>query len=121
MKELWQEGLNVSLGHDCVQDPWYGLGTGNMLDVAHMAVHVCQMTGTAEIDACYDLVTINGAKTLNLGDNYGIGMGKPANLIVLDTNSPFEAIRRRPIVRYVISKGKLLVQRSVPQIQWNGG
>lgn len=120
VKELWQQGLNVSLGHDCVQDPWYGLGTGNMLDVAHMAVHVCQMTGTAEIDACYDMVTINGAKTLNLGDDYGIGVGKSANLIVLDADSHFDAIRRRPIVSYVISKGKLLVQRSVPQIQWHG-
>lgn len=120
VKELWQQGLNVSLGHDCVQDPWYGLGTGNMLDVAHMAVHVCQMTGIAEIDACYDMVTTNGAKTLKLGDDYGIGVSKPANLIVLDADRPIDAIRSRPIVRYVISKGKLLVQRSVPQIKWHG-
>ncbi|WP_293308927.1 cytosine deaminase [Microcoleus sp. PH2017_10_PVI_O_A] len=85
VKELWQHGLNVSLGHDCVQDPWYSLGTGNMLDVAHMAVHVCQMTGMAEIAACFNMVTVNGAKTLYLGDdNYGIDAGKPANLIVLD-------------------------------------
>jgi cytosine/creatinine deaminase len=72
VKELWQAGLNVSLGHDCVQDPWYALGTGNLLDVANMAVHVCQMTGLAEIDACYDMVTWGGARTLNLA-GYGIG------------------------------------------------
>ncbi|TAE75241.1 MAG: cytosine deaminase [Oscillatoriales cyanobacterium] len=94
VKELWQHGLNVSLGHDCVQDPWYSLGTGNMLDVAHMAVHVCQMTGMAEIAACFNMVTVNGAKTLYLGDdNYGIDAGKPANLIVLDAEDCYDAIR----------------------------
>ncbi len=108
VKELWQAGLNVSLGHDCIQDPWYSLGTGNMLDVAHMAVHVCQMTGMAEIDACFDMVTTHGAKTLHLEDKYGIEVGKPANLIVLDADNTFDAIRRRATVLYVISQGKLL-------------
>lgn len=111
VKELWQQGLNVSFGHDCVQDPWYSLGTGNMLDVAHMAVHVCQMTGMAEIAACFNMVTVNGAKTLNLGDeNYGINAGKPANLIVLDAEDCYDAIRRRAAVRYVISRGELLAE-----------
>ncbi|MBW4678793.1 MAG: cytosine deaminase [Microcoleus vaginatus WJT46-NPBG5] len=117
VKELWQQGLNVSLGHDCIQDPWYSLGTGSMLDVAYMAVHVCQMTGMAEIDACYDMVTTNGSRTLQL-DDYGIEIGKPANLIVLDAGDRFEAIRRRATVRYVISRGKLLVETEVPQTKW---
>ncbi|XWK87840.1 MAG: cytosine deaminase [Phormidium sp.] len=118
VKELWQAGLNVSLGHDCVQDPWYSLGTGNMLDVAHMAVHVCQMTGMAEIDACYDMVTVNGAKTLNLTENYGIALGKPANLIVLNAESRYDAIRQRSTVSYVISQGKLLAYTEVPKTEW---
>lgn len=118
VKELWQAGLNVSLGHDCIQDPWYSLGTGNMLDVAHTAVHVCQMTGMAEIDACYDMVTINGAKTLNLVGNYGIAVGKPANLIVLNAESRYDAIRRRASVTYVISQGKLLAHTEAPKTEW---
>jgi len=120
VKELWQAGLNVSLGHDCVQDPWYSLGTGNMLEVAHMAVHVCQMTGMAEIDACFDMVTWHGAKTLHLQDNYGIAIGKPANLIVLDGSSRYDAIRRRATVRYVISPGKLLAYTEPSVTQWKG-
>ncbi|MFB2835180.1 cytosine deaminase [Floridanema evergladense] len=118
VKELWQAGLNVSLGHDCIQDPWYSLGMGNMLDVAQMAIHVCQMTGMAEIDACYDMVTVNGAKTLNLGDSYGIGVGKPANLIVLNAESRYEAIRKRATVIYVISQGKLLAHTEAPKTEW---
>lgn len=120
VKELWQQGQNVSLGHDCMQDPWYSLGTGNMLDVASMAVHVCQMTGIPEINACYDMVTWNAAKTLHLEQQYGIEVGKPANLIVLDADSKYDAIRRRSIVRYVISQGKLLAYTEPPQPQWKG-
>ena len=121
VKELWQQGLNVSFGRDCVQDPWYSLGTGNMLDVAHMAVHVCQMTGMAEIAACFNMVTVNGAKTLNLGDdNYGIEAGKPANLIVLDVEDCYAAIRRRAAVRYVISRGKLLAETAPAKMSFYG-
>lgn len=108
VKELWQAGLNVSLGYDCIMDPWYALGTGNMLDVAHMAAHVCQMMGREEIDACYDMVTWNGAKTLNIADQYGIEEGRDANLILLEAGNRFEAIRTRAAPRYVISRGKLL-------------
>ncbi|MEG3896089.1 MULTISPECIES: cytosine deaminase [unclassified Microcoleus] len=121
VKELWQQGLNVSFGHDCVQDPWYSLGTGNMLDVAHMAVHVCQMTGMAEIAACFNMVTVCGAKTLFLGDeNYGIDAGKSANLIVLDADDCYDAIRRRAAVRYVISRGKLLAETAPAKISFYG-
>jgi cytosine/creatinine deaminase len=118
VKELWQQGMNVSFGHDCVQDPWYSLGTGNMLDVAAMGLHVCQMTGTAEMDACYDMVTWNGAKTLCLGDRYGIEIGKPANLIVLDAQDRYDALRRRATVCHVISQGRLLASTEPPRTTW---
>jgi cytosine deaminase len=120
VKELWQRGLNVSLGNDCVQDPWYNLGTGNMLAVASMAVHACHMTGQAEIDACYAMATHHGAKTLKVEDQYGIEVGKPANLIVLDADSPYDAIRRCATVTHVISRGKLLAQTQPASTTWLG-
>lgn len=118
VKELWQQGLNVSLGHDCIQDPWYALGTGNLLDVAFMAIHVCQMTGRAEMNACYEMITTNGAKTLNLQDEYEIEVGKPANLVILDASDPCDALRRRAIARHVIARGKLLASTAVPTTKW---
>ena len=118
VKELWQNGLNVSLGHDCIQDPWYSLGTGNLLAVAEMAVHVCQMTGMEEIQACFEMVTAGGARTLNVTDEYGIEVGKPANLIVLDAQSPYEAILRRATVKAVISRGQILVETVPPVVRW---
>jgi len=83
IKELWQNGINVSLGQDCIYDPWYIFGTGSIIGVAHMTVHVAQMTGLPEIDACFDMIGINGAKSLHI-DDYGIKAGNPANLVVLD-------------------------------------
>ncbi|MEL7034717.1 MAG: cytosine deaminase [Cyanobacteria bacterium J06592_8] len=110
VKELWQQDINVSLGHDCVQDPWYSLGTGNPLDVAHMAVHVCQMTGISEVEACYDMITWNAAKTLSVGQKYSIEVGETANFIVLDAENRFEAIRKRATIQYVFSQGQLLIE-----------
>lgn len=119
VKELWENGLNVSLGHDCIQDPWYSLGTGNALDVVNMAVHVCQMTGMAQMEACFDMVTHGGAKTLALGkEGYGIAVGRPANLVVLDVESKYEAILRRSAVRYVISRGNVLVETVPSVVKW---
>ncbi|MGC1309656.1 MAG: cytosine deaminase [Phormidesmis sp.] len=120
VKELWQSGLNISLGHDCIQDPWYSLGTGNLLAVADMAVHVCQMTGLEEIDACFEMVTSGGARTLNVQDTYGIEVGKPANLIVLDAKNRYEAILNRATVRTVISRGQVLVETTPPAMTWHG-
>lgn len=119
VKELWRSGLNVSLGHDCIQDPWYSLGTGNLLAVAEMAVHVCQMTGFEEINACFDMVTISGARTLGIQNDYGLSVGKPANLIVLDAHSPYEAILERATVETVVSKGKILVETTPPSVTWH--
>jgi cytosine/creatinine deaminase len=117
VKELWQAGLNVSLGHDCIQDPWYSLGTGNLLDVANMAVHGCQMTGMDEIRACYEMVTWNGAKTLNIQD-YGLKVGNPANIIVLDGDNPYDIIRRRSSVLFVVSSGRVIATTHPNQVEW---
>ena len=109
IKELWQNGTNVSLGQDCIYDPWYIFGTGSMIGVAHMTVHVAQMTGLREIDACFDMIGVNGAKSLYI-DDYGIEVGKSANLIVLDTENSFDALRYQSIPLFVISRGKVIVR-----------
>ncbi len=111
VKELWNAGLNVSFGHDCIQDPWYPLGTGNMLDVAMMGLHVGQMTGVREIDACYDMVTFGGARTLGLGD-YGLSVGGKANLMVLGGENRYEVLRGRSPVLHSFCRGRRVVERS---------
>ncbi|MEL7085701.1 MAG: cytosine deaminase [Cyanobacteria bacterium P01_A01_bin.3] len=117
VKELWQQGTNVSLGHDCIRDPWYTLGTGNMLNVAHMVLHLCQMTGRAEIDACLDMVTHNGARTLNIGDRYGLIPHRPASLVVLNAPNAYEALRTQADVLYSIYNGRVLARTTPAHTQ----
>jgi cytosine/creatinine deaminase len=114
VKELWQNGINVSLGQDCIYDPWYVLGTGSMIGVAHMTVHVSQMTGLKEIDACFDMITRNGACSLNLAD-YGLKVGNPANVVVLPVKTAFEAIRYQVTPLMVISQGKVIAETKQAQ------
>jgi cytosine deaminase len=86
VKELWRNGLNVSLGSDNVMDPWYPLGTGNMLQPAHMAVHACHMTSPEEVEACFSMVTRNAASTLEL-DGYGLAEGMPILCYLIQVTS----------------------------------
>ncbi|MFH8135845.1 cytosine deaminase [Pantoea osteomyelitidis] len=107
VKELLEAEINVCFGHDDVFDPWYPLGTGNMLQVLHMGLHICQLMGYEQIDSGLDLITHNSAKTLGLSD-YGVQMGNAASLIILPAESGFDAVRRQVPVRYAIRNGKLL-------------
>lgn len=111
--ELMAAGINVAFGHDCVMDPWYSLGSADMLEVAHMGLHVAQMTGVAGMRAAFDAVTVNPARILGI-DDYGIAVGKPANCVLLDARDPVEAIRLRATRRYVIKKGAVISETPAP-------
>lgn len=108
VKELLANGINVSMGHDDVFDPWYPLGTGNMLDVVHMGLHVCQMMGRNEIMDSYHFITHHAARTLHLQDTYGIEVGKPASFIVMDSTDFYDVINRKPVVLRSYRKGNLI-------------
>jgi cytosine/creatinine deaminase len=109
VKEQLARGLTVAFGHDCVMDPWYSLGSGDMLEVAQMGLHVGQLTSLDEIAACYRAVTDNAAKILGL-EGYGVAPGSYADLVVLQASDPIEAIRLRPARLYVIRRGKVIAE-----------
>ncbi|AGX06349.1 cytosine deaminase [Bacillus sp. NRRL B-14911] len=115
VKELLEAGMNVSFGHDDIFDPWYPLGTGNMLQVLHMGIHVSQLMGYEEIVRSFDLITDNSARTLHIEDSYGIEAGKPASFIVLDAENEYEAIRKQAAVLYSIRNGRIIAQTSPRQ------
>jgi cytosine/creatinine deaminase len=110
VKEMQAHGITVGWGQDCVLDPWYSLGTADMLDVAFMGLHVAQMTSPDEMARCFDMVTTQNATIMNLRD-YGLRVGAQANLVVLDAGGPVEALRLRPDRLVVVSKGKLVAER----------
>jgi cytosine deaminase len=109
VKEMLALGINVGWGQDCVLDPWYSLGIADMLDVAFMGLHVAQMTSPKEMHTCFDMVTVNNAKTMGLTD-YGLHVGAKASLVVLDAGNPIEALRLRATRLYVIANGQVISQ-----------
>ena len=107
VKEMLATGINVAFGHDCVMDPWYSFGSHDMLEVAHMGLHVAQMTGTDQIRQMYDAVTVNGAKVLGL-EGYGLDRGCRADLVILQAKDAHEALRLQPARLYVIRGGRVI-------------
>jgi len=113
VKELLLGGVNVALGHDSIMDPWFPMGRGDMLAAAQLALFLCHMSGYDEIDAVFDLITANAANVLRIQDRYGIEEGKPANFLVLDAPSAFEALRLLP-ARLQVFKGGREVASTTP-------
>lgn len=108
VKEMLEANINVCFGHDDVFDPWYPMGTANMLQVLHMGLHVCQIMGYEQINDSLKLISSHSARTLNVQDRYGIEVGKPANLLVLPAENGFDAVRRQVPVRYSIRHGRVI-------------
>jgi len=111
VKEMQAMGIPVGWGQDCVLDPWYSLGTADMLDVAFMGLHVAQMTHPAEMARCFTMVTETNAQIMNL-PGYGLKPGDQASLVILDAGHPIEALRLRPDRLAVISRGKLVAGKA---------
>jgi cytosine deaminase len=111
--ELKAAGINVGFGSDCVMDPWYSLGKADMLDVAHMGLHVGQLSSRADMAWCFDAVTKNSAKIMGL-EGYGLHVGCKANMVLLQANDPIEAIRLRAN-RLAVIRGGRTISRTSPQ------
>jgi len=107
--ELMAQGLTVAFGQDCVMDPWYSLGCGDMLEVASMGLHVAQMTSQAAMRQCFDAVTGHPARILGL-EGYGLEAGCHADFVLLQASDPIEAIRLRATRLQVYRRGKLLAE-----------
>jgi cytosine deaminase len=111
VKEMQAHGIRVGWGQDCVLDPWYSLGTADMLDVAFMGLHVAQMSSPADMARCFDMVTNVNASIMGL-DHLGLGVGKRASLVILDAGNPIEALRLRAERIGVVARGKVVAERT---------
>ncbi len=116
IKMFLDNGINVTLGHDCVLDPWYPLGTGNMLQALFMAIHVDQMMGWSDLFKALDLITVNAAKAWRKGyEEYGIKVGGRADILLLNALSDIDALRNLEPPLYVIRRGKLVAENVGPE------
>jgi cytosine deaminase len=105
--ELMDAGIKVAFGHDCVMDPWYSLGSADMLEVASMGLHLAQMTGVEQMKACFQAITEVPAAILGL-EGYGLEKGCNADLVILQAKDPVEALRLKANRLFVIRRGKVI-------------
>jgi len=109
VKELMKAGVNVAFGQDALMDPWYSFGSYDMLEVAHMGLHVAQMTGVEQMQQIFAAVTTNGAKVLGLED-YGLEPGCQADMVILQAANPQEALRLKPARLFVMRRGTVIAE-----------
>ena len=119
--ELDRAGINVCFAQDSMSDPWYPVGNGNLMNILDAGIHIAQMMSIEEISNSLDLITVNGARTLNILDQYGIEAGKPANFIVLNAKGEFEAVCNRVSVACSVRDGEFLFERAPEVITTTNG
>ncbi|WP_386414674.1 cytosine deaminase [Stutzerimonas stutzeri] len=115
--EIDRAGMNVCFGQDSIVDPWYPLGNGNILRILEAGLHICHMLGYEDLQRCLDLITDNSARTLNLGERYGLEVGRPANLLVLSAADDYEMLRTQGHALLSVRNGEVLMRRTPAQIQ----
>jgi cytosine/creatinine deaminase len=105
--EMRRHGILCAFGHDCVMDPWYSLGQADMLEAAHMAIHVGHMTSREAMRFAFEAITTNPAKIMGL-DGYGLDVGCHADFVLLQARDPIEAIRLRATRLAVVRRGRIV-------------
>lgn len=115
--EIDRAGMNVCFGQDSIVDPWYPLGNGNILRILEAGLHICHMLGYEDLQRGLDLITDNSARTLNLGERYGVEVGRPANLLVLSAPDDYEMLRTQGHALLSVRNGEVLMRRTPAQIQ----
>ena len=115
--EIDRAGMNVCFGQDSIVDPWYPLGNGNILRILEAGLHICHMLGYEDLQRSLDLITDNSARTLNLGERYGLEVGRPANLLVLSAPDDYEMVRSQGYALVSVRNGKVLMRRTPAQVQ----
>jgi len=111
VKEFIESGINIAFAQDSINDPWYPMGNGNMMNILDNGIHLAQTMSPKEIQTAFDLITYNGARCLNIQDRYGLEVGKAANFIVLNESTVYEAIRKRVDVLASVRNGDFLFRR----------
>ncbi|MDY4575339.1 MAG: cytosine deaminase [Intestinibacter sp.] len=110
VKELTAEGCNVSFGNDDIFDPWNPLGNASMRDAVFMGLYAGHMLGYEEIMNSYKFVTTNAARTLHLGDGYGIKEGNDASFVIMNAKNYYDALNYDEPVLASYKNGKLIAK-----------
>ena len=114
--EIDRAGMNICFAQDSIRDPWYPVGNGNIIRILDAGLHICHMLGYEDLARCLDFVSDNSAKTLCLGDQYGIEIGRPASFIIMPAKNDYEVVANQAKAILSVRNGKIIMQRQPEQV-----
>jgi cytosine deaminase len=88
---LLESGVVCSVATNNVLNPFTPFGDCSLVRMANLYANVAQIGRPSELASCLDMVTVLPAKLMNLR-NYGVAIGNPADLVVLDCNDRAQAV-----------------------------
>ena len=114
--EIDRAGMNICFAQDSIRDPWYPVGNGNIIRILDAGLHICHMLGYEDLQRCLDFVSDNSAKTLCLGDQYGIEVGRPASFIIMPAKNDYEVVANQVKAILSVRNGKIIMQRQQERV-----
>ena len=114
--EIDRAGMNICFAQDSIRDPWYPVGNGDIIRILDAGLHICHMLGYEDLQRCLDFVSDNSAKTLCLGDQYGIEVGRPASFIIMPAKNDYEVVANQVKAILSVRNGKIIMQRQQDQV-----
>jgi cytosine deaminase len=112
---LREFGVTCSLSTNNVLNPFTPFGDCSLIRMANLYANIAQVGTPAELSSCLDMVTSQSAKLLKLTD-YGIAEGNPADLVVLDTDTPANAVSELAQPLFGLKAGVRTFTRPAPTI-----
>ncbi len=111
IREFLEAGVNISYASDNIRDQFRPIGNGDMLEEGLLTAQVAQMVTKTDLETIFKMGTNNPAKALLLED-YGLEIGKQADLVIFDATNVAEALINQATRNYVIKKGKVVAKNT---------
>lgn len=108
---LAEHGVNCSISTNNVLNPFTPLGDCSLLRMANLQANVCQISHAHRLRDCFAMLTERSARLMNLPD-YGIKVGNPADLVVVDATTPEQAVQEICHPLAVFKRGRRTVTRA---------
>ncbi len=117
INEFLQAGVNISLSSDNIRDPFRPFGRGDLMEEALLTAQLTQRGTPSQLRPLSEMITDNPAMALRL-ENYGLTAGSEANLVLIEGESPEEALINQGEKTHIFLKGKLIMERETRLIRY---
>ena len=91
-------------------NPFTPFGDCSLMRMANLYANIGHVGAKGDVRECFNMITTRSAKLMNLKD-YGLEVGKPADLVVVDATSPEQAVAELAPVLYAFKRGRQTVTR----------